>query len=155
MRLEPAFSPTTRIQGFTITEMVVAMSIAAIIFVSLFSGIAQGFHMLQQARHRLRATQILLEKIEVVRLYNWNQINTEGFVPEKFIEYYSPLPSESGDAGIAYHGTITVTDADVDPAYTNTMRRVVAEITWANGEATNRLKMETLISEYGVQNYIY
>lgn len=129
------------------------MVIAGIVSVSLYAGLAQCFNSVQSSRHRLRATQILTEKLEVIRLYNWDQINTPGFVPPTFREYYQP--ATNGSQGIVYNGTIIITNAPVQPAYSNTMRKATMEVTWVSGVVTQSLRMETLISQYGVQNYIY
>lgn len=139
--------------GFTLIEIVIAMAIAGVVCVSLYAGLAQAFGAVQSSRHRLRATQILTEKLEVLRLYNWTQINTAGFLPTTFTEYYQPATNRN--SGIAYTGTITITGANVQPAYTNTMRRAVVELRWVSGGIPQQHSMETLISEYGVQNYIY
>jgi len=143
----------SRASGFTLLEILIAMVIAGIVSVSLYAGLAQCFSSVQSSRHRLRATQVLTEKLEVIRLYNWDQINTPGFVPTKFTEYYQP--ATNGNRGIVYSGTITITVAPVEPAYSNTMRKAIMEVTWVSGVATQALSMETLISQYGVQNYIY
>lgn len=139
--------------GFTLVEVVIAFAIAAIVSVSLYAGLARSFSVLQSARHRLRATQILTEKLEVIRLYTWTQVNTPGFVPTKFTEYYQPATNRN--PGIKYTGTITITPANVQPAYNNTMRKAVVQINWVSGGVPQQQTMETLISEYGVQNYIY
>jgi hypothetical protein len=132
--------------GMTIHELIMALAIGSIAFVSLYSGIAHGFGSVERARYKLRATQILLERFEVIRLYNWSQVNEPGFVPQTFTETY---------AGVTYQGSVTVMASDVHPAYTNTMRMVVGEITWAIRGSTNQQRMETFISEHGVQNYLY
>ena len=130
-----------------------AIGIGAIVFITLYAGLAQGFSFVERARHRLRATQILTEKLEVIRLYSWAQVNTTGFIPTKFTEYYSA--ATNGHPGIAYSGDVTVTNAAVQPAYNSTMRKAIAHITWVTGGITNQATMETLISQYGIQNYFY
>ena len=142
-----------RFSGFTLLEVLIAMVIAGVVSVSLYAGLAQCFSSVQSSRHRLRATQILTEKLEVIRLYNWDQVNTPGFVPTTFTEYYQP--ATNGNHGIVYRGTITITNAPVQPAYANTMRKAVMDVTWVSGVVTQSLRMETLISQYGIQNYIY
>jgi prepilin-type N-terminal cleavage/methylation domain-containing protein len=148
LKRRPARSP-----GFTILELLVAMVIAGIVSISLYAGLAQCFSSVQSSRHRLRATQILTEKLEVIRLYNWKQVNTPGFVPSKFTEYYQP--ATNSNRGIVYTGTITITNAPVQSAYTDIMRKAIMEVTWVSSGATQGLRMETLISQYGIQNFIY
>ena len=62
-------------------EVLVAVAIIGTVFVSLYLGMTQGFAIVQVARENLRATQILQEKTEIIRLYTWDQINTAGFIP--------------------------------------------------------------------------
>jgi hypothetical protein len=149
------------LSGFTLGEVVVAVGVGAIVFVTIYVGIAQCFGAVQTARHQLRATQILMERLEVIRLYNWDQINSSGYVPLKFTEYYEPEYYQTVTngapvhAGIVYSGTITITDAPVPEAYADTMRRAVVRLDWTNGGRALNQSMETLISEYGVQNYTY
>ena len=139
--------------GFTLIEVLVALSVAGITFVSLYAGIGQSFKFLQSARHRLRATQILTEKLEVIRLYNWSQINTPGFVPATFTDYYTP--GTNVNSGIVYNGTIAIAGAPVPASYTNTTLKVIVQVNWVSGGVSQQESMETLVSEYGVQNYVY
>lgn len=139
--------------GYTLAEVLIAVGVGGIVFVTIYAGLAQSFRSVKSSQHRLRATQILVEKMEVIRLYNWDQINQSGFVPATVTEIYNPSSNSSG--GTTYTVKLTVTNAPVDPAYTNTMRRAIAEATWVSSGITNRQRMETLISQYGIQNYIY
>jgi prepilin-type N-terminal cleavage/methylation domain-containing protein len=155
MKLESAIHQRrlTRLSGFTLVEVVIAMLIAGIVSASLYAGLGRAFGGLQSSRHRLRATQILTEKLEVIRLYNWTQINTPGFVPATFTEYY--LPGTNDNRGIVYTGTLSISAADVQPAYAGTMRKAVVQVNWVSGGIPQQHSMETLISQYGIQNYIY
>ena len=101
--------------------------------------------------------KILSEKLEVIRLYNWDQVNTSGYIPTTFVEYQYPNDDTNmvAQQGIAYRGTIQLSAADVHPNYTNTMRKVVATVNWTSQNVTNQQRMETFISEFGVQKYVY
>ena len=57
--------------AFSMIEILVAMVVLGIMFVSLYSGFSSGFAVVQLARENLRATQILQEKMETIRLYTW------------------------------------------------------------------------------------
>ena len=54
--------------GFTLTEVVVACGIAGIIFAGVFAGFGSGFLAIQFGRENLRATQVMLSRLEAVRL---------------------------------------------------------------------------------------
>ena len=146
----------TRAWGYSLVEVLIAFGVGGVVFITLYAGLARGFSSVQSTHHRLRATQILTEKLEVIRLYSWSQINTAGFIPASFTEYYQPSTnSVSRNRGIAYSGTLTLTNSAILPAYGDTMRRVIAQVKWVSGGITNQQRMETFISRYGVQNYIY
>jgi type II secretory pathway pseudopilin PulG len=143
--------------AFTLVEVLVSLAVCGFLFVSLYAGLAQGTSSLQRAREKLRAAQILSEKLEVMRLYNWDQVNTSGYIPTNFVEYQYPSDNTNmvAQQGIVYRGTIQLSAADVHPNYTNTMRKVVATVNWTSQHVTNQQRMETFISEFGVQKYVY
>ena len=143
--------------AFTLVEVLVSVAVCGFLFVSLYAGIAQGTSSLQRAREKLRATQILSEKLEVIRLYNWDQVNTAGYIPATFVEsqYPNDDTNMAAQQGIIYEGTIQLSAADVHPNYTNTMRKVVATVNWTSLNITNQQRLETFISEFGVQKYVY
>src|SRR5262245_51716942 len=102
-----------------------------IVFVALYAGMTTGFQSVRAARENLRATQILLEKFETLRLYNWDQITTSGFVPDRFTNYFAPSQSSQG---VAYVGTVTISpDMPILEAYSNDMRMVVITLSWTQG----------------------
>ena len=57
-----------------------AVAIICLVFTVLHLGIAQSLAVVRNCRESLRASQILAEKMEAVRLYKWEDVNTPGFV---------------------------------------------------------------------------
>jgi prepilin-type N-terminal cleavage/methylation domain-containing protein len=141
-----------RSSGFTLVEVLIAMVICGIVSVSLYAGLAQCFRSVQSSRDQLRATQILTDKLEVLRLYEWSQI-TNGYVPATFTENYQT--GTNGNLGVAYNGSITISKADVHSSYAGTMRKVTVQVNWTSGATLRQESVETLISQYGIQNFIY
>lgn len=137
--------------GFTLVEILTAIGIIGIVSVSLYAGLAMSFNSVQNSRLELRATHILTEKLEAMRLFNWDQVTASAFIPVTFTERYQP----SNGLSVVYQGTVTITNAAVASAYDNTMRKAVAEVTWVSGSGTHQKRMETMISQYGIQNYLY
>src|SRR5437899_2915270 len=84
--------------GFTILELVVALALIGLLVLAVYGAITSGMVTMRMARENLRATQILLEKMEAIRLYNWDQLNTN-FVPTQFISNYD-VSSASTNGGI-------------------------------------------------------
>jgi uncharacterized protein (TIGR02598 family) len=144
---------TTRSAGFTIVEAAVAMGVVGIVVVSLLAALAWGFKLIRSARENVRATQILQEKTEAIRLYTWDQINDhpQKFIPKTFTARYDPTNSSSG---IIYKGKITIDPAPITEVYGNTLRQVDVEVTWDSGNIKQTRKLSTFVSLYGLQNYI-
>src|SRR4026209_518421 len=90
------------IRGFSLVQVMVAMTIVGFAFVALYSGLIAGFSRVQFSRENQRATQILVEKMETMRLYNWAQVSDSSFIPDKFSASYYP---EGGtNSGVLYTG---------------------------------------------------
>ena len=137
--------------AFTLIEVLTAIGIVGIVSVSLYAGLAMSFEAVQNSRLELRATHILTEKLEAVRLFNWEQVNTPGFIPKNFTERFDPTNKLS----VLYTGQVSLTNAAVSSAYNGTMWKVVANVTWNGTHGKHTKQMETFISQYGIQNYLY
>jgi hypothetical protein len=123
--------------------------------VTLYLGMSQGFAVVQLARENLRATQILQEKMESIRLISWTQINTSGFVPRNFTAPFYANEDEQSTDGLIYSGQVIITNVPFNESYSSDLRLVVAEVTWMSGNVPRHRSMRTMVSEYGLQNYIY
>ena len=137
----------------SLIEVLVALAVMGIVFISLYAGFSSGFGIIQLARENLRGTQIMLEKMETIRLYTWTQINSNGFIPNSFTNYYDP--NRGSASGVEYHGRLTITDSPITADYGRQMKQVRVEVEWMCGTVQRRREMTTLISRYGLQNYIY
>src|SRR6185369_1143265 len=82
--------------AFTVAEVVVAILFFGIAGASFFLGFGQGFGFIGTSREDLRATQILQDKMEILRLYTWDQITNNGFIPLTFTEVLDPSSSNQG-----------------------------------------------------------
>jgi len=164
MRLTGEFQrrPPGSRRAYTLVEAVMAIGVAAIIFTALFAGFFSGFAMIQVNRENLRAGQILLEKTEMIRLYNWDQINngwcgnsytsTNAAVPASFIARYYEGAS---DGGLYYTGTVTIANAPITESYASDLRLVTVQLNWTSRKVPRTRSMTTYVSHYGLQNYIY
>jgi type II secretory pathway pseudopilin PulG len=167
-------SSLRRQAALAMVETLVVVAIIGTLFLSLYGGISSGFAVVNLARENLRANQIALEKMETIRLYTWEQINSNGFVAPTFTAPFFPQIdykqvaenrgeevsiSESGSTGegFTYYGSVMITNApaDIPSEYSGSLKRVIVSITWTNGAVARTREMDTLVSEYGMQNYIY
>jgi type II secretory pathway pseudopilin PulG len=139
--------------AFSLIEVVVAVGLAGIMFVSLYAGISSGFAVVQLARENLRGTQILQEKMETLRLYTWEQLTTVGFIPTNFTDvFYATTQSASG---LTYTGMVSIASAPVTEAYSNDLKQITVRVTWTSANVLREREMTTFVSRYGLQNYIY
>lgn len=146
--------------AFTLAEVVVAVGVLSISFVSLYLGISSGFALTRVSRENLRATQIMVEKMEGIRLFNWNQVTISNMIPTTFTENYYPSVGNGTAQGITYNGTITITDPSTmsfkpPRSYDGNTRVVTVEVNWVSGDVQRNRSMSTLVSKNGLQNYVY
>ncbi len=142
--------------AFTLTEVLVALLVVSIVVVSLYTGVSSGFALVKLAREDLRATQIMLQRVEALRLYTWSQFTDPTyFSTNNCVAYYDPAGQVNGAGGAAYTVSTTIT-ADTPPAsYSPDMRRVTVQVSWLSGPITRRREMSTYVARYGMQNYIF
>ena len=157
--------------GITLIESIIAMALFSVIAVSLFAGISFGCVSARMAQQNLRATQILVDKIEMIRLYTWDQLNTPGYVPTTFTATdessgSSALTtstskgkssgSENTDraTGTEYSGTITISNAPLTENYSSKVKLVTVEVTWISGRIKKSRKVSAFIAMHGINTYI-
>ena len=127
--------------------------IMAVMFATLYLGFAQGYRIIGSARENLRATQILQEKMETIRLYTWEQINTPGFIPTNFNAYFYPVGTQTN--GVVYNGQMIIAPAVMTESYAADHKLVTAVLNWTSGSVQRQRQMTTLVSRYGLHNYYY
>lgn len=155
--------------AYTFVEVMVAVAVIGVMTVSLYAGISASFGVIQRTRENLRATQILMKRVETVRLYNWDQLNFKGspaWFQTNFTEAYDPLAATNGTgAGIAYHGRITVVPPPtsvfngVNVSYRTNLALVSVILRWTNTAGANSIPHvrtnETLVARSGMQRYVF
>jgi hypothetical protein len=146
---------TTRSEAAsTLTEVIIAAAILAVCAAGLMGALASGFYTIQFARENQRATQILMEEAEMIRLYNWDQVNTPGFIPSSFTAAYDPQSGNAG--GLMFTGTVSITTVPFSTSYTANMRMLTLNLDWNTARNVHRTRtMTTLVSKDGLQNYVY
>lgn len=139
--------------AFSLVEVMVSFGIIGMLMVTLFVAFSSGFATVQLTREDQRATQILLEKMEVIRLYSWDQLATAGFIPEQFLAPF--YATNETLTGLIYTGRVTVANAPLTEGYGTDMKMITVGVDWYSSQRLHRREMSTLVSRYGLQNYIY
>jgi type II secretory pathway pseudopilin PulG len=143
-------------RAFTLIEALVGFAVTAVALVSLYAGITYGIGLTQVTRENLRATQLMLEKFETVRLYTWDQINgTNGFViPVSFTNAYA-VDTTGKASGVVYTGSMTIVDAPLGTTYSSDLKLVTVTLNWISAGVPRTRTMQTFIARQGLQQYVY
>jgi type II secretory pathway pseudopilin PulG len=139
--------------GFSLTEVTVGLGIIGTCVAALFSGFTTGFFTIKMSRENLRATQILLQKAEAIRLQSWDQITNPTNIPTAFIDRYDPNSVNS--PGVIYNGTIIITNCPISSSYSNSLRMVTISVNWQTGALDRSRTYTTYVARNGLQVYIY
>lgn len=146
-------SKSQRRRAYTITEAMVAVGVFGTLFTSLYVAFSAGFTVIRVARENLRATQLLVQRQETLRLYTWAQLNDATYFKTNFADVYEPL-------GTTFHGSITKSQpANMgNPSYLGDMLAVTITVKWTNGigkPSPHIREMQTQVARNGLQNYVY
>lgn len=140
-------------RAFTTVEAVIGMALLLIVVVSVYTGLTFSFDTIRTARENTRATQIMVEKTEQLRLFNWDQLTnpTNSFIQTNFI-----VPYYATNIGVTYTGWVTLKPVSIaGTGYTNDMREVTVTLKWVTGKLPRQRTLVTYVSRYGLQNYLY
>jgi hypothetical protein len=144
----------------SLPEAIIAVLIVGTMLVSLYAGFTSGFAVVKLARENKRATEIMLQHTESLRLYTWSQLlDTNNYLKPTFTEYFDPLGETSESKGLVYSGSVALSSlVDFPGAYSNDMRLVTVSVYWTNYngnlEIVRGRQMQTLVARHGIQNYV-
>lgn len=158
-------SPNSRISrqsGITFIDVLMATAVITIMCLGVVGSLTYGFYTMQMARENQRATQVMLEKVETLRLYNWDQINSNGFIPTNWTDVYDPQAA-SGWQGVSYNGQLTISpftnatsgSVSTPPTYSTNLRQITLTVTWKTRNINRTRSLVTYVARDGMQNYVY
>jgi len=155
----------SKVAAFSLVEVMIAAAITAVVMGALFAGISATFKLLGVARENLRATQIMVSRLEGLRLCAWSssQLFSTNNLPPNFTDSFYPLGLKSTtNCGTSYAGTITVTtNFALNPpvTYSNKLALTTISVSWITrtpaGTNLHQRSMSTFIAQNGIQNYLY
>jgi prepilin-type N-terminal cleavage/methylation domain-containing protein len=142
----------SRQRAFSLVEVTVGTALLAVVAVALASGMNNAAAIAQLNTENLRATQILTEKMDLLRACTWNQITNPGnFLPSSFsAPFYA---SSTLTNGPNFSGTVDIANAPVSEAYAGNLRQITVTVTWTSAHIVRSRSMTTFASPYGIQNY--
>ena len=143
--------------GFTLVESAVALSICAIMLTSLYGSFASGFAGIRDSRESLRATQIMLSKLEGMRLGTYGQLTNTVYYPATFTESFDPKDQTTGGGGVVYNGTFTSAlpgSGSLPDSYRTNMLLVTVTLNWTSGNKQHTSSMQTYAARNGIETYV-
>jgi Tfp pilus assembly protein PilV len=153
-----AHFPSRAPSGHTLAEVLVAAAFLGISVISLYTGFFSGFQVTHMSRENVRATQILVKKIETIRLCSWEQLSN---FPPTFQETFDARPIQNGNRDLIYYGTVNFDSPDAvgDTSYKTNMLLVTVSLAWTNLNGrtpiVHQQQMQTHVARYGSQNYAW
>ncbi len=152
--------PGLAARAFTLAEVLVAIFMGAVFLTALYGAFTFGFASVKASREDLRATQILTEQMEQLRLQPFSSL--QSFTTNI---YFDPTDQINGGGGAYYTLTVTTNApavSDLVPPgmfqyvyYTDLMRKVTATATWTNGTLLQTRSLQSYVSLHGVQPYVF
>ena len=175
----------TNQSGFSLLEAIIGMAVIGILITALYSALSSGFATEQLDREDFRATQIMIEKMDQLRVISWEELLDPTITPTSFDASFNPdetpalrkrnLPlglanglglglgaTNAVDNGhnkyqsLVYSGTLEISDAPADTTYSADMRQVKVTLQWKTLSGMKRTRsFTTFVARYGIQNYKY
>jgi prepilin-type N-terminal cleavage/methylation domain-containing protein len=150
-------SPHQQGHAFTLAEVMIAVVIIGITFVALYAGLYFAFNVTRFERENLRATQIMMERSEALRLLTMAQVTNTTVNPRDFYERYYPGAAGVGAAnGIIYTGHVDIAQANMGAStYATQVLKITISVKWSSGNIPRARSVSTYVAQNGLQNYVY
>ena len=145
--------------AFLLLEATIGMTLMGLLFMALYTGLCTTTFFVKLSRENLRATQLMADKLDTIRLYGWKKIAEDPtYIPQRFYPpVYSDDPSKAGNDATArfYTGEISIEPAPFTESYAGDLRVVTVKLSWVTAKMPRTRTMSTLVSKYGVYKYVY
>ena len=106
---------------------------------------------IRMARENQRATQIVLERAEAIRCFNWDYLTN---VPTSSIDYYNPA-TQSPPVYTVQTTLSPFSASGTSPSYADKMQQFTIVATWKTGAISRSRTNVTIVAKDGIQNYVY
>jgi uncharacterized protein (TIGR02598 family) len=150
-----------RTRANTLVEVMVAVGILSIMMASLYSAFNTGFGSIRIMREDMRATQVMTQKLEAIRLLTWQQMSN---CPSSFVETYDPQGLSTSSNTTSYYCTLSLSDVATNipstVSYRANLHLITVTVAWTNGYNSGTplahfRQMQTISDNNGLQAYIY
>ena len=132
--------------GFTLAEVMVSMSLMAIIFTAAFGTHFLGMKMVEDAREDMRASQIIQSELEAMRTMNWPDLQA--------LSGTSNIIQPQGNFMAQFANDYTV--YRVVGNINGNQKYVVIWVWWKNSKGFNSFRrFSTVFTQNGLNDYYY
>ena len=131
-------------------EVLFSVAIVGVLVLALYGSVATSVALVRSCQENERVTQIMSEKMDTIRLYNWTQM-TNRFVLTNFVLGIDPLNAGSPPY---YTGRLSIIQAPITEAYKSNLLQVTVAVDWISGARPQSRSMTTFVAKYGLQSYI-
>lgn len=146
----------------SLPEAIIAVLVIGVLLISLYAGFSSGFAIVRSAREDLRATQIILQRLETIRLYTWSQLqDTNRFLKPTFVEYYHSPEQTNETATVAYVGHVRANapaGVPLSAPYRSNLLEITVTVYWTNYngplEIVRGRQMQTYVARRGMSNHL-
>ena len=131
--------------GFTLIEVMMAVMIMSLVFVSSIAALTIGYRMLEDARMSTLASQVLQSEMENLRLKNWSQISA---LPAS--EPFTIDTTLNTTSFQKFTCTRQITDIRTD------LKQITLVVQWNAMDGKSRVRRYlTYMGENGLNDYYY
>jgi Tfp pilus assembly protein PilV len=129
---------TNKLRAFTLVETLFSIMLFGVCAVALLQGVIFGIHRLHDSRMDSRATQILTEQTELMRLCTWGEVQRGARV------------FRDGD----FIGTVKITNDPMPVSYCSGLCRFDVTVAWMVGRTPHERTWSTYCAKNGLNSYV-
>jgi prepilin-type N-terminal cleavage/methylation domain-containing protein len=130
--------------GFTLVEIVISMTLLAIIFTAAFGSHFLAMRMIEDSRDQVRASQIIQSELEAMRTMNWSDLEA---LPAK--DSFSPR----GQFVQVFADRYTASREVID--LSSTQKEVIIRVEWKQRGKPYFQIFNTVFTRNGLNDYNY
>jgi hypothetical protein len=149
--------------GDTLAKTLVSVAFVGVVVALLYVAFSVGFHVIQSTREDLRASQIVLQRAEALRLFTWSQVcDTNYHRKPLFVEPRDSLglANNRGDAQYAGYLSAPVSGAGERASVSHRhLRPVTVTVCWTNFDGArpivHRREVQARLAPNGMPKYLW
>jgi prepilin-type N-terminal cleavage/methylation domain-containing protein len=143
--------PRAGCSAFSLVEVLFALAIIGVLVTALYGAIGTATSWTRECQENEIATQIMGEKLDTIRLYNWDQITkSNGFLLTNFTVGINPFTNSTP----FYTGNLYWAQAPIAETYASSLLLVTVKLTWKSGGRLQTRSNSTFVTTYGIQELV-